>query len=621
MNSENYIKTLNYVNKFINKTPINSFKKLGNNPESLTKFKYISDVSTTIHQYMITDKADGLRTFLLINNERDTNYINGKEMKYIPNTELNIQPQEKYILDCELVEQNSGKKVFYVFDIILYQGKNISFKPFNERFKMLQDIKNNLLKSTDIIQIKIFYPLSLKTYQTNIMKLWKGIKNKPYKTDGIIFTKTDQNYKRTKNYKWKPIKQLTIDFLCLKYRNSYYLLNGIHAQMFKQNGYDKTEEYKNVIKTTNLILNENYFPLFFNPSFSPRKDIHLYKNPPENKEIHDKIIELSYDTSKNNWIFHKIRTDREQELKEGTYYGNNFRVAELNFQSIVNPLYLKDLVKPLEYLTKDFYFEKQDDTYLGVRKLNSFVKRNLIHKYPLIGKTIIDLGSGKGQNLPDYYKAEVKNILLLEYDINAIDEIINRKYNIKNKSNSFLKVFQMDLNQSYMKNINTISNITSVELFKMNSVPVIFSHFAFHYLCDTQKNAENIISFINYYLNKGGEFVFTALNGEKVYKLLKQNNGKWEVKIGDKIKYSIKLKSKQSEFKPFKNIIEVLLPCSNKPYTETLIDLYAMDKLFKKHNIIRVENKTHNNFINEFSVKKPQFYKLLNENNKIFIGL
>lgn len=655
MNSA-YENTVKYLGRQVKKNYAKSIKQIGNKSFTLTKFIYVSEVMNNTMNYMITDKADGIRTFLILNEDGRSSYINGREMKHVDNNLMGIQPRGKIILDCELIETKNGDKIFYAFDIITFENENISSKSFKERHKYLENVKKQLAPQGSL-KIKTYYPLSIKTYQNNIMKLHRDIKVKPYKTDGMIFTNITQNYNRTMNYKWKPIELLTIDFLAIKWKSGkYLLLNGINKRLFKQIGikFDNYPiPYKDILQRIDKLsfnlekdnLIEEYFPILFQPSFF-RKDVYIYepsknesKKLKENKEdLDQKIIEMSFDIKKNKWIFHQIRTDRVDDFLKKTNYGNNFPTAEDIYQSVNNPLLLADLIKSHSELTKDFYFEKSDKSYLAVRKANSFVKKLLIDRYKNSNK-LIDLASGKGQDLGNYYINGIKNLLMLEYDINGIDDIIRRKYSLakeikvddepinishenqQNQHGTNLSLLQMDLNKSWKDNIKRINEI---EIFKKNSVPIIFCNLALHYMIYSKKNAENIINLINYYIGSEGEFIFTAMDGEKVFNLLKENGGKWEVKKNNKTKFMIKCDKKYLNEKflpPFNVKIKVLLPCDSNEKEETLINIFAIDKIFKVQDILRIETENYSKFLEKFQEEKPYFYNKLSEDDKTFIGL
>jgi len=351
----------------------------------------------------------------------------------------------------------------------------------------------------------------------------------------------------------------------------------------------------------------DFFPVPFVPSIIPD----IYKFPViwgkhSSIAANNQIIEVSYNVTKQKWQFHRIRTDRVQELADGHYYGNNYEIAELTLESIINPLTIHDLVKSKTELSKNFYFEKSDDKYKSVRKYNSFVKGLLIKRYAA-STFVIDMASGKGQDLGRYYDARVKNLLMLEIDQSAIDEIITRKYEFSKKlwiegidrsiqiagyrsQSTALVVAQMDFNSSSAGNIKKIE--THTNKFLKASVDVIICNMALHYLVGTPQHIKNIVEFISYWLRDGGDFIFTSLNSERISELLKATN-RWSDKNGI---YKIE-RSRPGH-------IKVLLPCSHELREEPQVDLIALDKEFKRHSMIRIETKNFDEFFNEYAKEK-----------------
>jgi hypothetical protein len=448
-----------------------------------------------------------------------------------------------------------------------------------------------------------------------------------YKTDGFIFTKSDQNYNKTENYKWKPPEYLTIDFLAIKdqeVKNQYILNVGITIDMASKFNLVTNDAYSNLINPFNFKM-DSYKPVPFYNSLKP--NIYYYADDIMDN-LSGKIIELSLDKNLN-WKFHKIRTDRQVELQSGKYFGNNYRVAEITLQSIINPLSLKELISTHNNLINNMYFTKQDETYADIKKFNNYVKRMLIQRYQNT-KIVLDLASGRAGDLNKYINANVKNLIMLEIDKDAISEIINRKYNILTKpynKGCNLVVLQTDLNNTYTNNIKLIddalidsdtfiqnNNIPTNGLSKLkHSIPVIFCHFAFHYMLFNEKSTKNIISFIDHYLSVNGVFIITIFNAQNVFQLLKLHKGKWANN-----KYKIEYVGKMpSIFSGFGHIIDVLLPLSNKTQKEPLIDLFALDKIFNIFNIKRVEEK---NFGDVHMDNETQ-HKFTDPNDKQFINL
>lgn len=569
-----------HIKNIINKKWAKGFKQLGNNPIPLTKKGYIMDVLPNILNYYITDKADGLRCFLMIT-KNYIKYLTSEKVTYL---QVKNPFTNEYIFDCELIND-----IIYIFDVIKYNNENVSNQTFQHRYKLLQEFQNKL--NMDFIRVKKFYKLSVGNYQNTILNVYKYAP-KSYTVDGLIFIESNANYNNTLNLKWKPPGFLTIDFLAIRTfsgaPNEYVLLTGINPKMAKHFGLETNANYSRILKSLEELgieINPDYIPVPFYNSLIP--NLFIFKT---DIDVHGHIIELSLKDSK--WVFHRIRYDRNPELKNGSYYGNNYKVAETTLQSILNPLSIKEMVLSYEDLIGEMYFKKQDDTYIIVKKFNNNIKNTLIQRYT-DGEAVMDLASGRGGDLYKYAHS-VKNLLMLEKDINAVDEIIDRKYKIfTNNVNCNLVVLQMDLNKDYKKNIISIENnfananhYNNIYLYKKESIPTIFCHFAFHYLVSSEKAAKNIISFIAHYLSKNGKFVITIFDGQRVFDLLKQHNGMWKTD-----KYMIKSKNIGKIFSGYNNKIDVLLPLSDKPYEEPLIDLFALDKIFKKHNIMRVEER------------------------------
>jgi len=590
-----------YISKFLDKKWIKGFKQLGNNPKPLTKKIYIDKVLPNINNYIITEKADGLRCFLMI--KQNVKYITSENTKYltIPNSST-IFPGE-YIFDCEYINNT-----ILIFDVIVYNDINVSSESFNSRLTHLLEFKTilNTNKITDI-KVKEFNILNVANYQKTIMNLYMHTSKKtnPYNIDGLIFIEKTQNYNNTQNLKWKPAEFLTIDFLAIrdtnqKTPNKYILLNGIQPEWATKFGFD-IDSIKSIVNK--LQYNDKYMPVPFYNSLKP--NIYHYTTT-EKEDLHGHIVELSLDKDMN-WIFHRIRYDRDPELKNGSYFGNNYKVAETVLMSILNPLSIKDLISTSDSLTKYLYFHKQDQSYNVVKKFNNHVKNLLIQRYKY-SNNIIELGSGRGGDLHKYIHSNTKNLLMLEYDINAIDETIERKYNILTKpynQGCNLVILQMDLNDNFKKNITQIEDsiinsddfVNNQIMYKKGATSTIFCHFAMHYFLTTDISTKNIVQFISYYLKPGGSFIMTIFDGQRVFDLLKKYNGKWQT---SEKKYMIEYIGKQpSVFNGFGHMINVLLPVSNKPYKEPLIDLFQLDKIFKPHGIKRVEDKNFDSLLTE----------------------
>lgn len=161
--------------------------------------------------YAVVDKADGLRVVLYID---DTGKVYRLFNSLIfTDLGLNIGKTQKELhgslIDTEYMENTD---IYYAFDIIIHQSKDVRSLPFKDRYKCLLKFKDKLDKIV-VKQFETEYPDFFKACQEVYYR------PHPYNLDGLVFTPLDGSYE-AKSLKWKPLKDLTIDFI-VKIRKSY----------------------------------------------------------------------------------------------------------------------------------------------------------------------------------------------------------------------------------------------------------------------------------------------------------------------------------------------------------------------------------------------------------------
>ena len=248
-----------YYELVTDKKKINSLYRM--NAESL-EIQHVVD--KIVKNYTVSDKADGEGIHSIINNGKlyyidsncnvtDSGIKNSKLSKF-----------NDTILDGELIYIDKYKKrVFLVFDILFYNGKDIRKNDLNTRFQYLDDVINSVFINMNEIKIKNSYSTiddSLKDHEDKIEKYLINFKNElenskdtnlvfrkyfiftygfseneifkyskllwekysselcPYEIDGIMYTPINQHYTKKmedvtfKIYKWKPPELNSIDF-------------------------------------------------------------------------------------------------------------------------------------------------------------------------------------------------------------------------------------------------------------------------------------------------------------------------------------------------------------------------------------------------------------------------
>ena len=639
-----------------NKTYLEEFKfksglkRLLNNVIEMNTEMYYKNIQSQINNFYVTDKIDGQRCIIIIKEDNSNFNIKLLTNKLYQLSDYNeqINKGKITIIDSEFIisEENKNKDLIhskdvklYLFDIISYENNKIALSPFEDRFPYIEKAFNKI-KFLSNIQCKEYIKLSTN-YKDELTNFYnKKRKSKEYEIDGLIFTPTSKvinkaskfpintNYNNMIGYKWKPIEDITIDFYIKKlpkylydtypfnnYNKKdiiYVLFSGISKYDYDKLNLTYMTNYKKIIPEE--FLNKTYFPIQFSTSDNPINYIFISSDD----DLDNKIGEFNY--TNNLWKLKKIRYDRTIELERGEYFGNYFKIAELIWNNIKNPLTFEKLFEE----NTSYFLQDDNLMYKAQRGYNSFVKTYILENVinpKLSDKNnkdwIIDLAAGKGQDMPRINNMGFKNGIFIDNDSNALLELINRKFNLKsqNKQNMKIYVQEINLTDNY-KNI-----IKQLEKFIVNkeSIDIMICNFAIHYLINNEDNLINLIKLLEYYLKPNGRFLFTCFNGYKIYKLLEKSN-EWNLYENNYLKYSIKKKYNVNQFMNAGQKIDVLLPFSRTQYyTENLINLEYLQNTFNDNNFSVEISEPFSSLFNEF--QDNDLYKDLTNNDKEFIDL
>jgi hypothetical protein len=605
------------------------FRSLANNVIELNRYTFFAELQPKVEEYLITDKADGMRAFLHVIPQKGVAWVvTSKDSKMIDIPTSNLRP---CLVDAEQIEDH-----FLIFDAMLYNGNRIFKVDFSKRMEFIEKVAElspnfhakefkDCPENCDVSKIVDFF--------------YKRKRPIPYELDGVIFTSKKGNYRRTISYKWKPAKDTTIDFLvreCPKsllgiapYVNHpgkilYLLFVGIDSEMLRRINLKQIHNYKDLFPK---FKKEAYLPIQFSPSSRP----YAYLFWSEHKDLDMKIVELHRSIENNTWRLHKIRDDKTLDAENGIAFGNDFRIAELVWQNYYNPITMSDLKMSKEEGLKNVYFKQHGvDFYKAMRAYNSFVKERLYKTHESVNWAI-DLAAGKGQDLFRYVRSNIKNVLFMEIDRMALNELVNRKYSFANpkgrqnkdeyKGQSInINIMEADLNQTYQINLDKIkdSGIPIPE----EGVQLIICNFAIHYMVGTEEMRKNFITLIDKLLAKGGRFIFTTFDGEKVFNLLQENDGKWDQTENEKLKFSIHKDYQSTEFTGNNQKIKVLQPFSEDSYyIEYLVNHTLLEKEFKAHKMKQEIFESFGIYQEEFKKHNKSVYDELSELDKTYSDL
>lgn len=317
------------------------------------------DIVTIRRNYSVTDKADGERYLMYVNDEGKCYLLNNRfRVIYLG---VKASDLSNSVLDGEFINYDKYGKyhpIYLLFDIYFKNGDDIRELPFymakqKSRYTELDiSIKSqdweNIEEQTLLVDIrtKKFYFGDVDKSGTKIFENCKtildGIKSSlyEYETDGLIFTPTnlavgtnfigDNIPKNTgvtwkSNFKWKPPEDNTIDFLVevvkdekTKTEKIDYLFSNVSTKPYKtlhlKCGFDPSRVVKHTIKELlesdfkHNQVKSDYYPVNFNPTepsidksyvahieLDENMKMKTYKN---DEEIFDNmIVEMSYNTS------------------------------------------------------------------------------------------------------------------------------------------------------------------------------------------------------------------------------------------------------------------------------------------------------------------------------------
>jgi SAM-dependent methyltransferase len=551
-------------------------KQLGNKVIELDKRIYIHDVQ--IESYFMCDKNDGQRAIIYLKPNMSCALTDQL-------TPLNIPVDSVYIFDSEFIDDR-----YVLFDVMVWDGEELNMS-FAERLKYFE----RAAKLSDVFELKPFIRLTGK-YAEQITEFKAAKKN--HATDGLVFTPADGLYETMRVYKYKPLDHLTVDFLVKKCparllgvepytrtdRTLYLLFSGISRQVFIKLRMQFIKHYEDIFPTIDARNLPDYFPCQFSPSDC--QYAYLYYG---DEGLDGEVCEFKYD---GKWALNKIRTDRRSDVVRGNYFGNDYAVSEKIWFSYKNPLVIEQLD------TRGYFAVHENLLQKASRNFNSYVKNEIFKLHSGLD-TVLDIASGKGQDLFRYGTHNTKHLICAEIDRDAIQELIYRKHDFAREHGPGMSVVvvQLDINRPTKQNIALIDVVGLREA----SCDAIMCNLAFHYFLESAASLKNVIALIDHYLKPGGRFVFTAYDGRAVLGLLNKHSGNYTIKNkSNETIYSIKAAYQTNTLADVGQKIDVLLPFGLDYYREFLVNIEYIAAEFKKHKIILESDVSYGEYLESY---------------------
>jgi SAM-dependent methyltransferase len=294
------------------------------------------------------------------------------------------------------------------------------------------------------------------------------------------------------------------------------------------------------------------------------------------------------------------------------------------------------------------YFTKsKEDIHVAPNKYRRFVISNLLKDNLSNAKWVIDLAAGRGADLHRYQEIGVENILCIDIDSSAIAELIRRKFEYTAAKKRVTKVvagydaihgleFDKIIEKTDVRSLTVYTLIADLKephskLFQkvyefainQDMIDGIVCNFALHYLCDTIEHIRNILQFVALMLKTGGVFIFTVMNGRKVFDLLKdyKTGGIWKSEQDNVTKYAICKKYTGDKLSASGQQISVLMPFSNEMYDEPLANIDTIIDEAKKLGFVFELNESFASFSDKFAKTNKTLFDRLTPDDKKYIDL
>lgn len=587
--------------------------------------------------YYVTEKADGERAVIYAS---DTNcsliYTSMDRFNYVGGL-------GKYVAEGELVTVD-GKKMLLLFDVMVFNGESLLEQPLSKRIEYLSlsvEYLSKFTKDSDVtIASKTFLRLETPALRETFEKVYRG--KYPYAIDGLMIVTPDKGYHQTISMKFKG-EHSTIDFLLIRIPDKhlgktpfvkrdghdlYVLFVGISYAMQKKLGLNVLPWYNDMFPNRNtfgrnISVHDNYNPIQFSPSANPHD--YLYYHPRDStdsfSDLHYKIVELRKIPAGNElgeWKFVRVRDDRKPNE---TYYGNDYKTAELIYMDYIDPLKFEQLYKP----ETGYFTKKADNIYKPGNNFRRFVISILIDKYFRATDILLDLGGGRGAEVKKYIDKKVKSVFFIDVDPQALAELNKRRLNMTmQKKLSYIytgeqggirgtaiNIIHADLKTNYKLLLEKIDYYGV----RKGMATGVMSNFVFHYFCDTPKNLDNVIMFAACTMNIGAYICITVLNGKRVFDKLRefQKDDSWKLSDGEKVVYEIKKMYSDDELALTGQKIAVRVPFSDDLYEEPLCNTdYLISRFTRKHFTL-VASEGFGDYLAEYKKKNITGYSAMSD--------
>jgi hypothetical protein len=623
----------------------------------------ILDIDTIKHGYSVTDKADGDRCLLYISKNADyagiLYFINNQlEIKH---TGLRTENKDLFgsIFDGELVLTSSDTYRYLTFDCLYLASKDVRTLPLiafgakgidskSCRYGLVVDSIQKLEPRSIANGVNMTIAHKVYEFQRNdepdIFQLAEKVTKKThdYKRDGLIFTPCDDRYpaailgeavKWTRLLKWKPLDQLSIDFL-IEFTKPFPIVDKmtdikyIEAELKINQSKGRDKGQGDIIDFVPENQPHEYDPHFNSIRLKVTDESGLPRAKDKNYIYNHSIVEFIYD-EKNpkgyKWVPLRVRTDK--------VVSNAPFVVNSTWELIMNPVSLEMITGHAEIKSvskvDQYYADVGEESKLvaPMREYHNSVKFFLFKRVTehlrkiytsqmgqqeakrYVPIDVMDIACGQGGDLPKWSFCQLNTVLGIDSDYQNLHNPARGAF--ARKAGHFARIpknkqaYPTDLyliwgdSRKFLNNGSAGLDEGNVNLLKgmlssrgPASFDILSCQFAFHYFTESASIISQVLYNVSYNLKIGGYFIGTTLDGSVVHEKLAEKktiSGQLDTPSGQPVTIWKITKKYTGSFKDSGQQIDVYNVSIGNEISEYLVNFNYITKMAESFGLVPID--------------------------------
>ena len=563
------------------------------------------------------------------------------------------------VADGELVVGDDNNVTYYIFDVMVVNGESVTDEPFEQRLKYFDTVAKTLGKYEGVkVVAKGFVPIadgSAAALERTARKVHEA--PYPFGTDGLIFVKPGNSYTHTRTFKWKPLSDMTIDFLARRVNQTtvphpprpgftlHFLFVKITRDQFRSLGMDMAPGYDQLFPGTPGA----FFPVQFSAPSAPAAYVYWHPDAAggadaagaagteDDQTIDGRIVEMrcrapcaaaTNPLESPDWELVRIRHDHDADAERGVAFGNAYRTAVSTWFNYVNPFPIEDLWNPMA----GYFAGKKNSMYNAQTAYVSFAKTRPIRALSF-KHNVVDLGAGKGQDLGRYIDAGVRNLFAVDSDRSGLATLVQRTFQGRGgpgrgrdtrAPGTTVRVLLADLTK--LPPAETFRRLKALGLPDSGGDAVV-CNLAVHYFMRSMSLIRRFADLCALIAHRPGTTVtLSFFDGERIHAMLEQRGvttgDAVVVREGETVKYLVRRLYKSRRLEAAGQEIGVVLPFSRgDEYREFLVPMPTLVSTFDQRGLTLSETRGFDELADDFAVSTPELNRRLSDDDRMYLSL